>query len=253
MPCDHEVEVTFAVPAADVPRLAVLLVSAPSGWAAAGVEARRRAPRTTLHFYLRPGDSRDIRRIRVKASGGALGISLESKRVLKQGVFLAEKEERVDQAGLSLDDAQALLAAPGSVISSFIKNQYRVFFKSRTSAFKASLDQVIPFRPGAPAATAAPIWHLELEEKLDWDPEEFLGSLFFRQELSSIALPLLASKWDLARMGPPGQIPAESPADAGNYLDSLLLSAGNARPSWHDLQPPAPRSATGIRKECLAP
>jgi hypothetical protein len=245
---DREVELTFALQAASVPRLAGLLMAAPAGWAG-GMEARRRAPRTTLHFYLRSAGSSDIRRIRVKAPAGLLNISLESKRVLKQGIYLAEKEERVDQAGLSLDDAQALLAAPGSVMSSFIKNQYRVFFNSGTSAFKASLDQVIPFRPGTPAATAEPIWHLELEEKLDWDPEKFLRSRYFRRELSPITRPLTASKWDLARMGPPGQIPAESPADTGNYLDSLLLRAGNARPGWHDLQLFSPRSVAGMRKE----
>jgi hypothetical protein len=234
-----EVELSFAVNSADVFRLVRLLCSASAEWTPTAGRAKRRAPRTALHFYLQPTDSRDIRRIRVKSRRGSLEISLESKKVLSQDTFLAKKDERTDAAGMSLGAVRAIMSEPGSVISSFIKNQYRVFFGSDVSAFKASLDQVVPIVPGAEISTAPPVWHFELEEKINWRPDEFFRSRFFRAELAPYLRPLAESKWELARMGDPANVSMPTAKAMGAYLDSLFIQATRRRPSWHALSLPS--------------
>jgi hypothetical protein len=160
---------------------------------------------------------------------------LESKRLLREDLFLAQKVESTDDPGISLEDAWALMTAPGAVISAFIKNQYQVYLSCDAGAFKASLDQVIPFIPRLPLATAEPEWHLEFEGRPGWSPECFLRSDFFARSLAPVLRPLLISKWQLARMGPPDSIPVPSADAMRGYLDTIAAHAVGTRMSWRRL------------------
>ena len=146
----------FALSADAVPHVARLLRAVPAGWEGTAVKARRRSPRTVLHLYLAPTSPSATRRIRVKPGRKPPVLLLESKRLLREDLFLAQKVESTDDPEISLADAWGLMTAPGAVISAFIKNQYQVYLSCDAGAFKASLDQVIPFSPRLPLTTAAP-------------------------------------------------------------------------------------------------
>lgn len=230
-----EEELTFALSADAVPYLARLLQAAPEGWAGAASWARRRTPRTVLHLYLAPASPSATRRIRIKLDRRPPMLLLESKQLLCEDLFVARKIESTEDARISLEDAWALLAAPGAVISAFIKNQYRVRLCGDAGAFKASLDQVIPFIPRLPFETAAPEWHLEFEARPGWSPECFLHSGFFAQSLAPVLRPLLISKWQLARMGSPAGLPVPSADALRGYLDTITVHAIGTRSSWRGL------------------
>jgi hypothetical protein len=230
-----EEEATFTLSAGDVPYVARLLQAAPEGWAGAATWARRRTPRTVLHLYLGPASPPTPRRIRIKLDRRPPVLLLESKQLLREDQFVVRKIETTQNPGVSLEDAQALLTSPGAVISAFIKNQYKVRLRSDAGAFKASLDQVIPFIPRLPFETAAPEWHLEFEAGPGWSPECFLRSGFFTQSLAPVLRPLLISKWQLARMGPPAGLPARSAHALRGYLDTMTVHAIGTRSSWHGL------------------
>jgi hypothetical protein len=231
----REVEVTFSLDSTAVSHVASRLVSAPAGWPDFLTNADSRRPRTVLHFYLKSSDPNEVRRIRVKPRRNAMKILLESKHVISQGSFLAEKTETVYDDDLSLDSFQILVSRPGSVVSAFVKNQYRVFLSSKESMFKASLDQVIPFRPNAPMSVGKSTWHFELEEKANWDPGQFISSQYFRETFAPILHPLLVSKWAFARMGPPASVPVRSFEAMRLYVASIVDRAVDARLSLEHL------------------
>jgi hypothetical protein len=230
-----EEELTFALDAEAVPHVARLLLAAPLGWQGTAVKALPRSPRTVLHLYLAPTAPSATRRIRVKVGHRPPVLLLESKRLLREDLFLAQKQETTDDPALSLEDAWALLAAPGAVISSFTKNQYRVHLSCGTGEFKASLDQVIPFMPQLPLTTAGPEWHLEFEGGSGWSPEGFLRSAFFSASFAPLVRSLLFSKWQLARMGPPASIPVASADAMREYIDTISAHAIGTRMGWREL------------------
>ena len=230
-----EEELTFALSADAVPHVARLLRAVPTGWEGTAVKARRRSPRTVIHLYLAPTSPSATRRIRVKPGRKPPVLLLESKRLLREDLFLAQKVESTDDPEISLADAWGLMTAPGAVISAFIKNQYQVYLSCDAGAFKASLDQVIPFSPRLPLTTAAPEWHLEFEGRPGWSPECFLRSDFFTRSLAPVLRPLLISKWQLARMGPPDSIPVPSADAMRGYLDTIAAHAIGTRTSWRGL------------------
>jgi hypothetical protein len=230
-----EEELTFEVDAEAVPDVAQILRAAPEGWEGAAAKARRRPPRTVLHLYLASADPAATRRIRVKADRRPPMLLLESKRLLREDLFLAQKIEITDDPRVSLPDAWALMTAPGAVISCFIKNQYQVYLSCDAGPFKASLDQVIPCVPRLQLTTAEPLWHLEFEGRPGWSPEAFLRSAFFARSLAPVVRPLLVSKWQLARMGPPASIPVPSADAMSGYLDTISVQAIGTRASWRGL------------------
>ena len=230
-----EEELTFEVGAEAVPHVARILRAAPEGWEGTAAKARRRPPRTVLHLYLASADPTTTRRIRVKPDRRPPVALLESKQLLREDLFLAQKIESTDDPRISLADAWALMTAPGAVISCFIKNQYQVYLSRDAGTFKASLDQVIPCVPRLPLTTAEPLWHLEFERRRGWSPEGFLRSAFFARSLGPVVRPLLVSKWQLARMGPPTSIPVPSADAMSEYLDTISVQAIGTRASWHGL------------------
>jgi hypothetical protein len=230
-----EEEITCALGTDAVPHVARLLQGAPAGWEEIAASARRRPPRTVLHIYLAAPTPPATKRIRVKLDGKLPVLTLETKQLLHEDLYVAQKLESTEDPGISLEDARALMAAPGAVISAFIKNQYRVDLSFHRGAFKASLDQVIPFLPRLPLITAEPEWHIEFEGRPGWSPERFLQSDFYTRSLGPFLRPLLMSKWQLAQMGPPAAIPMPSADEMRRYLDTIASCATAARASWHAL------------------
>jgi hypothetical protein len=230
-----EEEITFALGTDAVPHVARLLHGAPAGWEEIAASARRRSPRTVLHIYLAPSSPPATKRIRVKLDRKLPVLILETKQLLHEDLFMAQKLENTEDPGISLEDARALVTAPGAVISAFIKNQYRVDLSFDRGAFKASLDQVIPFLPRLPLITAEPEWHIEFEGRPGWSPERFLQSGFFARSLGPFLRPLLISKWQLAQMGPPATIPVPSADEMHRYLDTVAAHATAARATWRAL------------------
>jgi hypothetical protein len=218
---DREVEITFAVAPPSVGPVWRLLRTGLTEWRGIPLDLRTRR-RTVVHFYLRPGGPDQTRRVRVKERDGALAISLESKRLVRDGELVREKQETLEQGSIPVPDALALLSPGAPVISAFVKNQYRIRYRGAGVSFKATLDQMLPFRVDNPERTGPVFWHLEFEEIHDWDPAALLDSPYFRQRLSPWLVPLEIPKWQIALMGAPAGLKITSARALRAYLESRL-------------------------------
>jgi hypothetical protein len=217
----REVEMTFSIGLADVE-------SVYRAFSLRSVVDRGRSfcaypmpPRTVLHFYLPPASCEQGRRLRVRRHGDQYAISLESKRVIREDPMLIEKEEIAVAPRLPLEHARQMMSESASIVSSFIKNQYRFRLNSSSGELKVALDQMLPFRADQPAILAPQFWHLEIEEVHDWPVPEFLGSSFFNQNLSALR-PLRQSKLELARISPPVSLRTVSAHQFKDYLAALF-------------------------------
>jgi hypothetical protein len=217
----REVEMTFSIDLADVESVyrAFSLPSAPGR----GQSFRTflMPSRTVLHFYLPPAPGEHVRRLRIRRRRDQYAISLESKQVIREDPMLIEKEETVVAPRLSLEHVRQMMSGSASIVSSFIKNQYRARLKSDSGVLKVSLDQMLPFRADRPTILAPQFWHLEIEEVQGWPVPEFLDSHFFRCNLSTLR-PLRQSKWELARISSPVGLKTDSAQHFRDYLDSLF-------------------------------
>lgn len=217
----HEVEMTFSIDLANVESV-YRAFSLPSV-VDHGQSFRMSLmpPRTVLHFYLPPTPDEQVRRLRVRRRRDRYAISLGSKQVIREDPMLIEKEEITVAPRFPLEHARQMMSGNASIVSSFIKNQYRVRLKSDSSVLKVSLDQMLPFRADQPTILAPQFWHLEIEEVQDWPVPEFLGSHFFRHNLSTLR-PLRHSKWELARIAPPVGLKTVSVQHFRNYLAGIF-------------------------------
>lgn len=212
-----EVEATFSIDRTEVHRVyAALTRPAPPLGA---VSVRIRSPRTVLHFYL-TGTDEWQRRLRVRRRRDGLLISLESKHVLREDRLSIEKLESTQLRDMSLADTAALLARGAKIISSFIKNQYRVTLESEAGLLKASLDQMLPFLPDRPTVRSDPFWHVEFEE-ISWPLTNFLQSTLFSESFAALR-PLRESKWQTAVLASPAFLPALPDPLLRNYFHQLL-------------------------------
>jgi hypothetical protein len=225
-----EIEVTFELNSADVIRVFEALTSEPFEMRGTQFAVHPKPFRSVLHFYLHPTDDQVVRRLRVKKRKGTLNLSLETKRTISATDTRSEKEETLEEGGLPLGRAVEILLSGAPVVSSFIKNQYRLAFRSGNSGCKASIDQVIPFPADDPRRAGREVWHLEFENVTNWDPSYFLRSAYFMQHLKDFVRPLTASKWQTARMGPPAA-PAvtREPQAIAAYFNALLKEGGRRR------------------------
>lgn len=219
---------TFALADADVEQVFAAFGSAGD----AGFRVRRRPARSVLHFYLEPTGPRATTRLRVRRRRSVLRTSLETKQVVHEETWRVHKTERTCVDHMPPAQAAALLCDADPVVSAFIKDQHRMALESPAGTLKASLDRILPFRADRPETTGPPFWHVEVEETGAWPLADFLGSAFVRHELTALR-PLLRSKWEAARLGPPCAVPDAARDDIGAYFSALLDRGERAlRPQW---------------------
>jgi hypothetical protein len=226
-----EIEATFGIDRSEVDRVYEALTR-PTASALGTVSVRIKPPRTVLHFYLAgtgeylAGTDERPRRLRVRRRRDGLLISLESKQVLREDQLSIEKLERTEIPDMSLADAAVLLASGTKIISSFVKNQYRVTLESEAGLLKASLDQMLPFLPDRPTVRTEPFWHVEFEE-ISWPLADFLKSALFSENFAALR-PLEESKWLTATLAPPAFLPLLPDLLLRDYFHELFGCGASA-------------------------